>query len=120
MIRYIDKSAVVAEIRRIMAEEMSFFKDCCNDELENTSSPAVYTRMEMLLSFLGTLEVKEVDSDKCKDGYERGYEQAIKKACEWLYEYNRKQANKMFDTVHTYDVTINVAQFRKAMKGGEQ
>ena len=64
MAQYIDKAAVVAEIRRIMAEEMSFFKDCCKDELENTSSPAVYTRMEMLLSFLGTLEVKEVDLDK--------------------------------------------------------
>lgn len=83
MTQYIDKSAVVAEIRRIMAEEMSFFKDCCNDELENTSSPVVYTRMEMLLSFLGTLEVKEVDSDKYEDGYERGYKDAIDKACEW-------------------------------------
>ena len=62
MTQYIDKAAVVAEIRRIMAEEMSFFKDCCNDELENTSSPAVYTRMEMLLSFLGTIEVKEVEN----------------------------------------------------------
>lgn len=64
MTQYIDKSAVVAEIMRIMAEEMSFFKDCCNDELENTSSPAVYTRMEMLLSFLDTIEVKEVDLEK--------------------------------------------------------
>lgn len=44
----------------------------------------------------------------------------IDKACEWLYEYNRKQANKMFGTVHTADVTINVADFRKAMKGGAQ
>ena len=64
MEQYISKAAVVAEIRRIMAEEMSFFKDCCKDELENTSSPAVYTRMEMLLSFLNTLEVKEVDLNR--------------------------------------------------------
>lgn len=49
--------------------------------------------------------------------YERGYEEAIDKACELLYEYNRKQINKMFGTVHTADVTINVADFRKAMKG---
>lgn len=41
----------------------------------------------------------------------------IDKACDWLYEYNRKQANKMFGTVHTADVTINVAEFRKAMEG---
>ena len=60
MAQLIDKSALVAEIERIMAEEMSFFKDCCEDELENSSSPAVYTRMEMLLSFLNSLEVKEL------------------------------------------------------------
>lgn len=39
----------------------------------------------MLLSFLDTLEVKEVDSDKYKYGHERGYEDAIEKACEWLH-----------------------------------
>lgn len=49
-----------------------------------------------------------------------GYKEAIEKACEWLYEYNRKQSDKMFGTVHTADVTINVAQFRKDMKGGEK
>jgi len=43
----------------------------------------------------------------------------IDKACDWLYEYNRKQAGKMFGTVHTADITINVADFRKAMKGQE-
>ena len=50
-------------------------------------------------------------------GSAKGYEQAIDKACELLYEYNRKQTNKMFGTVHTADVTINVAEFRKAMEG---
>ena len=48
--------------------------------------------------------------------YERGYEDAINKACDLLYEYNRKQANKMFGEIHTADVTINVAEFRKAME----
>ena len=52
--------------------------------------------------------------------YQSGYKEAIEKACEWLYEYNRKQSDKMFGTVHTADVTINVAQFRKDMKGGEK
>ena len=52
-----------------------------------------------------------------EEGYEQGYEEAIDKACDSLYEYNRKQANKMFGTVHTADVTINVADFRNAMKG---
>ena len=45
-----------------------------------------------------------------------GYEDAIEKACDLLYEYNKKQADKMFGTVHTADVTINVAEFRKAME----
>ena len=62
--KLIDKEKVVEEIRRIMAEEMSFFKDCSEDELEVTSSPVVYTRMEMLLSFLNTLEVKEIETTK--------------------------------------------------------
>ncbi len=61
MAQYINKSEIVAEIERIMAEEMSFFKDCCEDELEYTSSPAVYTRMEMLLAFLDSIEIKEAE-----------------------------------------------------------
>lgn len=71
MKQYIDKAAVVAEIRRIMAEEMSFFKDCCKDELENTSSPVIYTRMEMLISFLDTLEAKEVKEVDFEQEYDR-------------------------------------------------
>ena len=70
MKQLIDKSAVVAEIRRIMAEEMSFFEDCCKDEFENSSSPVVYTRMEMLLSFLDTLEVKEVEEETISEDLE--------------------------------------------------
>ena len=81
MEKYISKAAVAAEIERIMAEEMSLFKDCCKDELENTGSIVVYTRMKMLLSFLDTLEVKdEVDSshpikamkDALRIEYEKG------------------------------------------------
>ena len=42
----------------------------------------------------------------------------IENACDWLYEFNRKQTNKMFGIVNTADVTINVAEFRKAMESG--
>lgn len=59
MEQYIPKAAIVAEIKRIMAEEMSLFKECCKDGLDNTCSVVVYTRMKMLLSFLDTLEVKD-------------------------------------------------------------
>lgn len=89
--KLIDKSTVVAEIERIMAEEMSFFKDCCKDGLENTSSPIVYTRMEMLLSFLNTLEVKDMD-EMIKNAEDHAYfagseamrVKFIEKACDWL------------------------------------
>lgn len=75
-----------------MAEEMSFFEDCCKDEFENSSSPVVYTRMEMLLSFLNTLEVKEVDKEYngkamlhvLEKGVKQGRRELIGKACEWL------------------------------------
>lgn len=68
---------------------------------------------------------KEIDdweiAEDVQDAFEQGAQWAdrsmIDKACDWLYEYNRKQANKMFGTVHTADVTINVAEFRKAMEG---
>ncbi len=63
---------------------------------------------------------KNFDIINFEEGSEFGYNFAINKACEWLYEYNRKQADKMFGTVHTADVTINVAEFRKAMEGGEE
>lgn len=65
-----------------------------------------------------------VDSSAYFAGYIDGAQWAdntmIDKACEWLYEYNRKQTNKMFGIVNTADVTINVTEFRKAMEGGEQ
>ena len=71
---------------------------------------------------------KEIDdweiAEDVQDAFEQGAQWAdrsmIDKACELLYEYNKKQINKMFGTVHTADVTINVAEFRKAMEGGEE
>lgn len=67
---------------------------------------------------------KEIDdweiAEDVQDAFEAGARWAdrtmIDKACEWLYEYNRKQTDKMFGIVNTADVTINVAEFRKAMK----
>lgn len=64
--------------------------------------------------------IKPDDEYAFEQGARWADETMINKACEWLYEYNRKQTNKMFGTVHTADVTINVAEFRKAMEGGEE
>lgn len=117
MKQYIPKSAVLAEIERIMAEEMSFFKDCCKDGLENTSSPVVYTRMEMLLSFLNTLEVKEMDEviKNAEDhAYFAGSEamrwKLIEKACNWLASHINDYLIKGMDIDYLFE------DFRKAME----
>lgn len=46
-----------------------------------------------------------------------GYKVAVDKACDWIYDFNRKQTDKFFGKIRTAGVTINVEQFRKAMKG---
>jgi hypothetical protein len=90
MEQYINKAAVVAEIRRIMTEEMSLFEDCCKDELENIGSIVVYTRMKILLSFLDTLEVKdEVDSSHPI--------KAMKDALRMEYEKGRADVLRLID-----------------------
>ena len=58
----IDKDALVAEIERMMAEEMALFEESLKDDShEISAAPVVYTRLQMLLSVIDTLEVKEVD-----------------------------------------------------------
>lgn len=108
MEQYISKSAVVAEIRRIMAEEMSFFKDCCKDEFENTSSPVVYTRMEMLLSFLDTLEVKEIS---LKKDFELTWEDVA-----WIVNKTILQC-RVESTLTAEDICKDVLRQFKAQKG---
>lgn len=90
------------------------------DEVKDTCNPAS-KRGLLYVGFITGAEWADahpvVKVGGALKNYERGYEDAIEKACDLLYEYNRKQADKMFGTVHTADVTINVAEFRKAMKG---
>ena len=72
-----------------------------------------YMRMKCNLPSLDDLIIKAFE-----DGAKWADQTMIEKACEWLYEYNRKQTDKMFGIVNTADVTINVTEFRKAMEGG--
>ena len=70
MTQYIDKSAVVAEIerrRKLVSDPI-----LSGDDLMIGERNALFN----LLSFINTLEVKEVDSDKCEDSYEQGYADA--------------------------------------------
>ena len=99
-----------------MAEEMSFLKDCYKDELENTSSPVVYTRMEMLLSFINTLEVKEVDLEK-----EIGFfttRRLLKKRNHSTGVFHLMQND--VDNIAKYFFELGMSANNKAQKGEEQ
>ena len=100
---------IIEEAKRIIAEAHERGK---ND-------PMVDLAITLSFSLGARWADKNPDIDvRTMAAWRGGYKEAIEKACEWLYEYNRKQADKMFGTVHTADVTINVAEFRKAMEGG--
>ena len=62
MVQYIDKAAVVAEIEKIQNEfSDNMDKNGNFDELENQGA---WKALDILESFLDTLEVKEVDLEK--------------------------------------------------------
>ena len=113
MAQYINKAAVVAEIERIMAEEMSLFEECCKDGLDNTCSVVVYTRMKMFLSFLDTLEVKEdvVSTDTPSPNslkisrHWNSHIEAMKEALRMEYEKGRA------DVLRCIDPDVMVADF---------
>ena len=100
MIKYIDKSALVAEIEK----RLSLLEG-------GTGHPKVMERVEgvikgykSILSFLDTLEVKEFDST---DAF-------IEKACEWLKDNWRKHVWLDGDNIIHFGLWEN--DFRKAME----
>lgn len=83
MTQYIDKSALVAEIDKMMAEEMIFYETACkegDEEVSSSPSPVVYTRLQILRSHIDTLEVKESPTDAF-----------IEKACEYMRNHIDQQ-----------------------------
>ena len=67
MKRYIDKSALVAEIKRLLV----FYSKEIEDNKENPWAMDIAKRdiLQEILSFLDTLEVKEVDLEKEIENY---------------------------------------------------
>ena len=66
--KLIPKDAVLAEIDKVMAEEMKFYETACKEgDAESSSSPMVYTRMQMFRTFIDSLEVTEVATITCDD-----------------------------------------------------
>ena len=59
--------AIKAEIERVMAEEMSFFEEQCQEDYPpSPSSPVVYTRMQMLLNFIDSMQKEPASEDLVK------------------------------------------------------
>lgn len=74
MAQYIDKSAVKAEIERRIEEYQSTGDDYWFPVIEN---------LKNILSFLNTLEVKEVNIASMADDY---YDALMKEAADWMDE----------------------------------
>lgn len=99
MTKYINKSALVAEIEKRLKEYRTF---------PDYQTDSNYMELCEILSFLNTLEVKEINST---DAF-------IEKACKWLKE------NKDHPFIGCEDCCLSgfltdefVEEFRKAMKG---
>lgn len=61
------------------------------------------------------------EMNRCKDfeaGAEFGYQYAVDKACEWLYDWNKEQVEKHGSraVLGIREFTIAVSGFRKAME----
>lgn len=109
MKQYIKKSALIAEIKKLMS--------IYNDD-ESIIHTAKYNILVDILSLLDTIESKEAD-EECngkamlhvlEKGVEQGRRELIDKACEWLKKWD------------AYRVCLEgnkdwfIEQFRKAMK----
>ena len=73
--KYIDADKIKAEIKRIMAEEMEMFSEQCQGgEEPNAANAVVYTRMQMLLSFIDQMQQEQplppgIENESQKKGW---------------------------------------------------
>ena len=100
MTPYISKSALVAEIKRI-EHETNY--ETFTDEVLGKRHVC-----KGLLSFIDTLEVKEVEESNASDR-EIAREETIKEACEWL-------DNKLCCYIKAQDFTIDHARLNKDLR----
>ena len=64
---------ILAEIDRMMAEEMAIFEDACRDgDCERSSAPVAYTRLQMLHQFIDSLQKEPAEEQEpdnsCNNG----------------------------------------------------
>ena len=73
--KYIDADKIKAEIKRIMAEEMEMFSEQCQGgEEPNAANAVVYTKMQMLLSFIDQMQQEQplppgIENESQKKGW---------------------------------------------------
>ena len=119
--KYIDADKIKAEIKRIMAEEMEMFSEQCQGgEEPNAANAVVYTRMQMLLSFIDKMQQEEplppgIENESQKKGW---LDYGLMMSEIGLYRYNaihRIKAHKEeFDPL-TIPNLYHVAEYYKAV-----
>ena len=119
--KYINADKIKAEIKRIMAEEMEMFSEQCQGgEEPNAANAVVYTRMQMLLSFIDKMQQEEplppgIENESQKKGW---LDYGMTMGEIGLYRYNaihRIKAHKEeFDPL-TIPNLYHVAEYYKAV-----
>lgn len=119
MAKYIDKAAVVAEIKRYKHKADERLKIKGRTLAEDLKDLALQNLCGNLIHFIDTLEVKEVDEEYngkamlhiLTKGVEQGKREILDKACEWLKK-NRKNYS-----LNALGEEYLIDDFKKAMKG---
>ena len=115
MVKYIDKSAVVAEIERRKAN----IKEYCVREGHDRRFDVIPEQLAQILSFLDTIETKEVDEEYngkamlhvLEKGVKQGKRELVDKACEWLDDNLHHYWGSISADPHNF-----LFDFRKAME----
>ena len=109
MTHLIDKDVLVAAIDTIMKKHMNFHKIACiNGHKGESCSSIIYAQLEELLSFINTLEVKDVDLEKY-------YHDFLQK--EWFRNSHVRTVSEMmaFTAKHFFELGMQVSD--KVQKG---
>ena len=105
MTQYIDKSALVAEMKGLIRANELYLSESETDEIRFQKAGA-YSILNDLLHFLDTLEVKEV-------GY---IDTFIEKACEWIKE-NLLKHTYVYEGEAGIGMAVFLEEFKQAMEG---
>lgn len=119
--KYIDADKIKAEIKRIMAEEMEMFSEQCQGgEEPNATNAVVYTRMQMLLSFIDGMQQEQptppgIEEESQKKGW---LDYGLTMGEIGLHRYNAihriKEHKGLFDPLRVPDL-YHVAEYYESV-----